>query len=191
MRVLVADDSDLLVERLLAALSRVQNVEIVGRAANAGEASEAIRRLNPEVVILDLCMPGGSGLDVLKDLQRDQMRPLVIVLTGYGESQYRKRCMELGATFFFAKTTEFEKVAEVLREMVAGKAQRGFPLSDAPTPGQAMKELYPSFQEHVRQEHEDAGDPPAVPSAHDGRELFDLPSTGAGCGPGMDAGKAN
>lgn len=191
MRVLVADDSDLLVERLLAALSRVQNVEIVGRAANAGEASEAIRRLNPEVVILDLCMPGGSGIDVLKDLQRDRMHPLVIVLTGYGESQYRKRCMELGATFFFAKTTEFEKVAEVLREMVAGKAGRGFPSPDAQASGQAMKELYPSFQEHLRQEHPGAVDLPAVPSVSRGPELFDLPATAAGCGPGMDAGKGN
>jgi DNA-binding NarL/FixJ family response regulator len=136
-------------------------------------------------------MPGGSGIDVLKGLQRDQMHPLVIVLTSYGESQYRKRCMELGATFFFAKTTEFEKVAEVLREMVASKVRRGFPLPDAQTPGQAMKELYPSFQEHVRQEHPDAVDPPAVPPASDGLELFDLPATGAGCGPGMDAGKAN
>jgi len=181
----------LLVERLLASLARVQNVEIVGRATHAAEALESIRKLDPEVVILDLCMPGGSGIDVLKGLKRDQMHPLVIVLTGFGESQYRKRCMELGAAFFFAKTTEFGKVADVLREIVAGEAGRGLPLPDAPTPGQAMKELYPSFQEHVRQEHPDAVGPPTVPSASDGPVLFDLPATGAGCSPGMEAGKVN
>jgi len=118
MRVLIADDSRYLVERLVAALAKVSGIEIVGRAGTAEEASEAIRRLQPDVVILDICMPGGSGIDVLQGMDRDQLTPVVIVLTNYGQPQYRKKCLEWGATFFFDKSAEFEEVAEVLRSLV-------------------------------------------------------------------------
>jgi len=120
MRVLIADDSRLLVERLMAVLAKVPDIKIVGQAETGAEAFEAIRTLAPDVVILDLCMPGGSGIDVLNGIRRDQLNCVVIILTGYGESQYRKRCLEGGATYFLDKATEFETVADVLRNLAAG-----------------------------------------------------------------------
>ena len=120
MRVLIADDSRLLVERLKVVLDKVPDIKIVGQAETGAEAFEAIRTLAPDVVILDLCMPGGSGIDVLNGIRRDQLNCIVIVLTGYGEPQYRKRCLEGGATYFLDKATEFETVADVLRNLAAG-----------------------------------------------------------------------
>jgi DNA-binding NarL/FixJ family response regulator len=118
MRVLIADDSHLLVERLVAALDEVGGIEIVGQVGTAAQASEAIQRLKPDVVILDICMPGGSGIDVLEGMRKDQLSPTVVVLTNYGQAQYRKKCLESGATFFFDKSSEFEKVADVLQRLV-------------------------------------------------------------------------
>ncbi len=120
MRVLIADDSDMLVERLVVALTKVPNLEIVGRAWTGAGALESIWRLKPDIVILDLCMPGGSGIDLLEDIKKNQLNPMVIVLTNYGQSQYRKKCLQSGASLFFDKSVEFEKVAEALRGLISG-----------------------------------------------------------------------
>jgi len=119
MRVFIADDSPLIVEHLVAALAEVKGVEIVGTAGTGAGASDGIRRLKPEVVILDIAMPGGSGISVLEGIKRDHLNPIAIVLTNNQQRQYRKRCLEYGARFFFDKSSEFEKVAETLQGLVA------------------------------------------------------------------------
>jgi DNA-binding NarL/FixJ family response regulator len=120
MRVLIADDSEIFVERLGAMLGKMSGVEIVGRPGTGAEATKAIRKLKPDVVILDICMPGGSGIDVLEGMKRDQLTPIVIVLTNHPYPQYSKKCLQSGAKFFFDKSTEFEKVGEVLRSLNSG-----------------------------------------------------------------------
>jgi DNA-binding NarL/FixJ family response regulator len=118
MRVLIADDSQALVQRLTSRLMEVTGVEIVGHAGNVRDALREIRKAKPDVVILDICMPGGSGIDVLESLQKDQSPPLVIVLSNYSDRQYRRKCLQSGACFFFDKSSEFHKVAEVLRSLM-------------------------------------------------------------------------
>ncbi len=69
------------------------------------------------MVILDIRMSDGSGIDVLPEIKKGNQSPLVIVLTNYPYPQYRRKCIEAGADFFFDKSTEFDKVTEVLRHM--------------------------------------------------------------------------
>lgn len=114
MRLLIADDSDLIVQRLVTMLAGVDGLEIVGRAGTVPEASRAVRALKPDVMILDLGMPGGNGIDVLEGMKRDRLTPIVIVLTNYHYPQYRARCLKSGAQFFLDKSTEFERVGAVL-----------------------------------------------------------------------------
>jgi len=90
----------------------------VDRAGTVEEASEAVRTLRPDVVILDMQMPGGTGLDVLATMKRDQVSCVVIVLTNFAYPQYRKKCLASGANFFLDKSTEFDKVGDVLRSML-------------------------------------------------------------------------
>lgn len=118
MKVFIADDSAAIVERLITMLSELPQVEIIGHAQDAREAIKAIRQLNPDVVILDIRMPGGSGIDVLKDIKSNKPTPVVIMLTNYPYPQYRKKCKALGADFFFDKSTEFEKVTKVLERLI-------------------------------------------------------------------------
>ena len=118
MRVLIADDSAVIVQRLVTMLADVDGIEIVGHAGTVAEASQAVRTLTPDVVILDLQMPGGSGIDVLESMKRDRVTPIVIVLTNYPHPQYRKKCLQSGARFFMDKSNEFERVAAALRRLI-------------------------------------------------------------------------
>lgn len=118
MRVLIADDSEVFVQRLLRALGEIGGVEIVARARTGAEAMQAVRNLNPEIVILDIRMPQGSGIDVLESMKREKLSPITIVLTNFAYTQYRKKCLQLGARFFFDKSAEFAKVGEALRQLV-------------------------------------------------------------------------
>jgi two-component system response regulator DevR len=121
MTVLIADDSDALVRRLVGLLADVDGLEVIGRAGTVPEVARAIRTLKPDVVILDLQMPGGSGIDVLEGLQQDgatPVVPVVIVLTNHAGPQYRKKCLKSGARFFMDKSTEFERVGAVLSSLI-------------------------------------------------------------------------
>jgi DNA-binding NarL/FixJ family response regulator len=123
MRVLIADDSEVFVQRLDRALGEISGVEIVAHARTGAEALEAICKLRPEVVILDIGMPEGSGIEVLESLKRRNVTPVTIVLTNFAFAQYRKRCLQLGASFFFDKSAESAKVSEVLRRLLHGGSE--------------------------------------------------------------------
>lgn len=128
MKVLIADDSEVFVQRLVRALGEITGIEIVARARTGAEALQALRELCPEVVILDIRMPKGTGIDVLKGMQREKLMPITIVLTNFAFSQYRKKCLQLGARFFFDKSADFTQVSEVLRGLIqkgSASAQNG------------------------------------------------------------------
>ena len=113
--VFIVDDSPVVRDRLAAMISELPNIEIVGHADIAFEAIYSIRRLRPAVVVLDISMPGGSGMYVLETVKKDRPVPMVIMLTNFAHEQYRQKCLQLGADYFFDKSTEFERVIDVLR----------------------------------------------------------------------------
>jgi DNA-binding NarL/FixJ family response regulator len=118
MRVLIADDSEKIVQRLMALLAHVRGAEIVDQVGTVEETREAVRRLRPDAVILDIQMPGGSGIDVLESMKKDGLTSTVIVLTNHPNAAYRKKCLQVGAKFFLDKSSEFEKVGEVVQELI-------------------------------------------------------------------------
>jgi len=115
MKVLIVDDSYLVRERLKDMICELAGVEIIGEAKNQLEAMDSIKKLNPDVVILDIRLSNGSGINVLKEIKKDQRSTKVIMLTNYPYHEYRMKCTELGADLFFDKSTEFEKISEVLK----------------------------------------------------------------------------
>ena len=118
MRILIADDSQAFVQRLTSRLEECAGIEIVGHADNAADATREIRKVKPDVVILDIRMPGGSGIEVLDSLENDSSKPIVMMLTNCSHQQYRRRCLESGASYFFDKSAEFHKVAEALQSLM-------------------------------------------------------------------------
>jgi DNA-binding NarL/FixJ family response regulator len=126
MKVFIADDSRIIRKRIIAMLSEAVHVSIIGQAGNVHDAIDRIRELRPDVIILDIRMPGGSGMDVLRQIDRTDKESVVIMLTNYPQEQYQKRCLEAGADFFFNKSSEFERVVEVVKSMDFNGAPRNY-----------------------------------------------------------------
>jgi DNA-binding NarL/FixJ family response regulator len=120
MKVFIADDSPILRERLHAMLSELPGIKVIGQAGNVPETIESIQALHPDAVILDIGMPGGNGIDVLKNIKKIGVTPVVIMLTNYSDPRYRKTCMDLGAEYFFDKSTEFTKARKVCEQLAKG-----------------------------------------------------------------------
>jgi DNA-binding NarL/FixJ family response regulator len=117
--VLIVDDSTAVRQRLVAILNQIAGVQVVGEATDADEALKLCQDLRPDVMTLDLVLPGESGVDVLEQVQQLDFPPQVIVLTNYPYPAFRKRCMELGAGFFLNKATEFDRIEGILSGVVA------------------------------------------------------------------------
>ncbi|MDI6784609.1 MAG: response regulator transcription factor [bacterium] len=113
-QIFIADNSPLVCEQLMTLLSEVEDIELVGDAQDVPTAMLSIQRLHPDVVILDIRMSGGNGFDLLSFIKRNHLTTKVIVLTNAPYPQYKKRCLDLGANYFFDKSTEFEKIITVL-----------------------------------------------------------------------------
>ncbi len=118
LKVFIADDSAPVRERLAALISDLETVQLVGQAENGHDAMEAVRKLRPDVVILDIRMPEGNGFQVLEEIKKNVATTVVIMLTAFPYPQYRRKCLEAGAECFFDKTTEFDRVAEALEHLM-------------------------------------------------------------------------
>lgn len=118
MKILIADDSMVVRDRLVRMLAELQGIEVVGQADDAMEARKLAEKLRPDVAILDLRMPKGSGADVLFDIKKQNPALKVIMLTNYPHAENKKKCMDGGADFFFDKSTEFQRVVSVLQDML-------------------------------------------------------------------------
>jgi DNA-binding NarL/FixJ family response regulator len=118
MKVLVVDDSNILRKRIIDSILKIPGYEISGEAGTSIEAISLLNKLKPDVMILDIRMPDGSGIDVLKDIYVKQTSVVTIVLTNYPMRQYREKCMELGADYFFDKSTDFDRMTDVLKTLI-------------------------------------------------------------------------
>ena len=122
IRVLVVDDEPLARERLLDLLAHEPGVEIVGTADNGVAAVEAIRARHPDLVFLDVQMPGKTGLDVVRDIGADAM-PATIFVTAF--DQYALRAFELAALDYLVKPFDDERF-----EQAFARARRLIELRD-------------------------------------------------------------
>ncbi len=127
MKVFFADASPFGNGRLLNLVSDLKGIEVSGHATDGLNAIALVQAVKPEVLILDIEMPGRSGLDLLRQVRRDFSSLVIVILTNASSAQYRKRCTELGADFFFDKSTEFRKVPGILEQLVK-KHSLGLPL---------------------------------------------------------------
>jgi DNA-binding NarL/FixJ family response regulator len=123
VKVLIVDDSKIVCNGLRQMLISIADVEVVGEAHNADEAFTAITELKPDVVILDIRLPGKSGIEVLKDIRDEKLPIRVIMLTNYPYPQYRKKCKELEADYFFDKVSEIEEISHVIEELAKNKPE--------------------------------------------------------------------
>ena len=137
MKVFLIDDSAQVIERLMEMLAPLPGVEVVGHAADIPEALLALPSASPDVVLLDLHLPSGSGIEVLEAIKKEMPATIVIVLTNYAFPQYKQKCLELGAHAFLDKSKDFTVVPKMISAIANPDSPwQGFPpssLSEAGT----------------------------------------------------------
>lgn len=120
MRILIADDHAVFRRGLRETLSEAFPKISFGEAKTARETLELVHRQDWDVIILDISMPGKSGLDILDDLRRSRPRVPVLLLTMHPEQQFARRALKAGAAGYLTKDSVPDELKEAIKKIVAG-----------------------------------------------------------------------
>jgi DNA-binding NarL/FixJ family response regulator len=119
-RVLVVDDDHLMRAGLTELLSGEPEIEVVGQATNGREAIDRVRRLNPDVVLMDVRMPDLDGIEATRELTRVAPTARVLILTTFEQDDYVFGALRAGASGFLLKRTRPEELIAAVRTVAAG-----------------------------------------------------------------------
>src|SRR6056297_236085 len=120
IRVLIADDHAIVREGLRRILTDEPSIELVGEAADGFEAARMARELKPDIVLLDLSMPGRGGIDALSDIRHGSPKSKILILSMHPEDQYAIRCLREGADGYLTKESAPELLTEAIRKIHTG-----------------------------------------------------------------------
>jgi DNA-binding NarL/FixJ family response regulator len=122
IRVLIADDHTILREGLKQLLLAAGDLEVVGEARDGNEVMQQVRALDFAVLLLDMSMPGRSGVDLIKLVKAEKPRLRVLVLSMHQEHQYAVRAIKAGASGYLTKESAATQLVTALRKVAAGGA---------------------------------------------------------------------
>jgi DNA-binding NarL/FixJ family response regulator len=120
--VLIADDQDLVREGLRMLLEAEAGITVAGEASNGSQALTAVRKLDPDVVLMDVRMPGMDGIEAAAHLTRAGSRAKILMLTTFDLDEYVYRAMRAGASGFLLKDASRDQLATAVRTVSAGEA---------------------------------------------------------------------
>ena len=127
IRLLVADDHQLIREGLKQILAAAAGIEVAAEASNGDEALALVKAQDFDLVLLDMSMPGLSGIQLIKRLKLERPKLLILVLSMHGETQYAARALKAGASGYLTKDSASEQLVGAIRKVAAG----GVYLTDA------------------------------------------------------------
>jgi two-component system, NarL family, invasion response regulator UvrY len=130
MRILIADDHAVVRRGLRHVLAEAFKKAVFGEAANSQEALERVWKEHWDVVILDLTMPGRSGLDVLKEMKRAKPKLPVLILRMHPEDQFAVRLLKAGASGYMTKETAPAELVGAVNKAIAGGRYVSLPLAE-------------------------------------------------------------
>ncbi|WP_156252212.1 response regulator [Pseudactinotalea terrae] len=122
IRIVVADDHPVVRDGVASTLSSTPGLEVVGQASDGPEAVELVAALQPDVVVMDLRMPGGGGVEAVRELRRRGASARVLVLTTYDTDSDTIAAVEAGATGYLLKDAPTETLVAAVRSTAAGEA---------------------------------------------------------------------
>jgi DNA-binding NarL/FixJ family response regulator len=117
IRVCLVDDSSLVRLRLAGMLRDLWDVEQVFEAATVAEALRLLPRVKPHLVVVDMRLPDGDGLEVVAEAKRLTPQPAVVILTNYTYEQLRATCLEAGVDQFLDKRTQFDRLPAIVADL--------------------------------------------------------------------------
>jgi NarL family two-component system response regulator YdfI len=122
IRVLITDDHLIVREGLQLILETSDEIEVVGEAEDGREALRLAGELQPDVVLMDLQMPGMDGLTAIEHLQREQPDVAIVILTTYNEDEMMLKGLQLGARGYLLKDTDRQTLLDTIRAAAGGEA---------------------------------------------------------------------
>lgn len=120
MKIIIADDHALIRKGLKEILQQVKGLILLDEAENGSELLMKISQNNYDIVVLDISMPGKSGLDVLKDIRRLNPDLPVLILSVYPEEQYAIRVLKAGASGYMTKDSAPDDLVNAIKKIVSG-----------------------------------------------------------------------
>lgn len=121
--VLLVDDHPVVIEGLRKLLETAGDIDVTGTAQDAATALTQARALKPQVILLDLRMPGATGIQTTRRLREQQYEGAIIVLTSYGDQAYVTQALEAGADGYLLKSTPSEQLITAIRDASHGRRQ--------------------------------------------------------------------
>jgi len=121
-RVVIADDHQILREGLKQLLTAAGDLDVVGEADDGFEVLERIRRLDFDVLLLDMSMPGKSGVELIKQVKAERPKLRILVLSMHEEHQYAVRAIRAGASGYLTKESAAAQLVAAIRKIAAGGA---------------------------------------------------------------------
>lgn len=120
IKVLIADDHAVVRSGLKQILAETKDIVVAGEATNGREALEKVRAQSWDVLVLDITMPGRSGLDILKDIRQTHSDLPVLVLSMHAEEQFATRMLRAGASGYLNKESAPDELVKAIRKVHAG-----------------------------------------------------------------------
>ena len=120
IKIIIADDHPLFRRGLKHALEETNDIQVIGESSNGEDLLSLIKDCIPEIILLDISMPGKSGLDLLKQLKSEYPKLPILILSVYPEEQYAVRFLKAGASGYLTKESAAEKLAEAIRKIAGG-----------------------------------------------------------------------
>ncbi len=120
IRVGVVEDHPIVVTGIVAALRAEGDMEVVGVAGSVASARELLASMSPDVLLLDLRLPDGSGIDLLREVSDRGDGPSVLVLSSFMTTEYVSAAVALGASGFLLKTTASPEIIAAIRQVAGG-----------------------------------------------------------------------
>lgn len=121
--VMLVDDHQIVIEGLRKLLEAAGDIDVAGEAHDAAAALELARKLRPDVILLDLRMPGATGIQAARRLRQQEYPGAIIVLTSYGDQAYVRQALEAGADGYLLKNTPSDELIDSIRLAARGRRQ--------------------------------------------------------------------
>ena len=147
--IFMADDHVMVRQALASVVEAAPEFRIVGQCADGLKVVQQVRQLKPDVVVLDITMPGLNGLDVCRELRRKVPKSAVLMLTIHDDEQFIARASEYGASGYLLKDAAAEKLLEALRAVASG--QKYYPKGLNWRPGDQAEDRYDQLSTRERQ----------------------------------------
>ncbi len=125
IRVLIADDHKIVRDGLKRILSAHEEVDVTGEAADGDQALALVRAHEYDLAMVDMSMPGLSGIDLIKRLKLEKPKLRILVLSMHGERQYAARALKAGASGYLNKDSAAELLVGAIRKIAAGGVHIG------------------------------------------------------------------